>query len=281
MASLIERTARGEVWDMTMPEYLARTDHWSNTIIKEINRSPLHAKYAMENPKVASENMKLGTAFHVATLQPGRWDDEIIVLPLDFNAKRKADRDHRDRLQAENPHKTVITPEQEEKALVMAYNTRIHPQVKPLLKSGKPERSYFTTLYDIPVKCRVDWLPDDYKCIVELKSVVDARAGFFTHQIYNYRYFQAAAFYLRILQEVYNDDNYIDFIWIACENDGVHDVIVYGAQDETLDMGRFAFNNALEQLSECLALNQWNGYTRTARRIDLRGWMKKEEGYYD
>ena len=281
MGTLVKKTPRGEIWDLTMPEYIARDDYWSNSILKHMSRSASHMKYRMDNPKDPSEQMKLGTAYHVATLQPDKWDDEIIVLPLDFNARRKADRELRDSLQEEHPQKTIITAEQEEKARIMAYNTRTHPQAGELLSKGVAEQSYFTKLLDIPVKCRVDWMPEGFNSIVELKSVADARESFFHRQVYTLRYFQAAAFYLRIVQEVTGNYNMIDYVWIACENDEVHDLIVYGAMEETLDMGRVAFEKALEQLEECLALNQWHGYTRIARRLDLRGWMKKEEGYYD
>lgn len=281
MAALIKKTPTGEIWDMTMPEYIARSDHWSNSILKHMNRSPKHMKYQMDNPKDPSEQMKLGTAYHVATLQPDKWDDEIIVLPADFNARRKADRELREDLMEKHPEKTIITAEQEEKAQIMAYNTRTHPEARELLASGVAEQSYFTTLHDVPVKCRVDWMPEGYNAIVELKSVADAREGFFHRQVYTLRYFQAAAFYLRIVQEVTGNYNLIDYVWIACENDEVHDLIVYGAMEETLDMGRVAYEKALESLSECLALDQWGGYTRISRRLDLRGWMKKEEGYYE
>lgn len=281
MAERIKKTPMGEIWRMSQPEYRARDDHWSHSTIKHINRSPKHMKYEMENRKDPSEVMKLGTAYHVATLQPNEWDNEIIVLPLTFNARYKADRELKESLQEENPHKTIITAEQEEKAQIMAYNTRTHPQVQPLLAEGEAELSYFTTLHDIPVKCRVDWLPKNFKGIVDLKSVADAREPAFARQVYNLRYYQGAAFYLRILQGIYDDFNLIDFVWVACENDGVHDVIVHIPEEETLDAGRMAFQQALETLSECLALNQWHGYTRIARRLGLRGWMKKEVGYYD
>ena len=281
MATLILKTPTGEIWDMTMPEYLARTDHWSNSLLKHMSRSPRHMKYEKDNPIVPSDAMKLGTAYHVATLQPDRWDDEIIVLPADFNARRKADRELKEGLEEEHPEKTIITPEQEEKAQIMAYNTLTHPKAGALLSKGVAEQSYFAKLHDIPVKCRVDWMPEGYTSIVELKSVADAREGFFHRQVYNLRYFQAAAFYLRLVQEVTGNYNLIDYTWIACENDKTHDLIVYGAEEETLDMGRVAYERALEDLSECLALDQWLGYTRIARRLDLRGWMKKEEGYYD
>ena len=81
-ATMEERTTAIEVgWHegLTMEEYLA-IDAMSASGIEQLRKSPLHFRYYRDNPKPSTPAMELGTALHMALLEPLLFEGQYVTL---------------------------------------------------------------------------------------------------------------------------------------------------------------------------------------------------------
>jgi len=283
---LLKETEYGEIWDMSVDEYHA-TDPWSHSQLKLMNRSPMHMRYELDNPKPPSHEMDVGNGGHWSILEPDTFKDRVIALPPDFDARRAKDRQLRDALREEHPNKLVLTVEQIKHCWGMAAQVKEHlrtaesPILRDLLVEGRVEQSYFTTLLDLPVKARPDYLPNNLPLILDLKTTkTDARQPAFERQIANLYYHQSAAMQHDIVTKV-EGSGMLDFFWMVVEQEPPYGVEIYQADPESLTIGQVKYIYCIQRLQECLKTNYWPGYDHHIAQAGVPGWAKKKEGIYE
>ena len=149
-----------------------------------IARSPLHywARYLDPDrqPLEPTPAMRLGTALHTHVLERSRWDEEIAVAPQ-CDRRTKAGKEAFASFEANAAGKTVITCDDAEVVMAMGRSVMRHPGAAMLLGlPGKAETTHIWTdvATGLQCKCRPDWLTDDGRLLVDLKTTEDAGRGF-------------------------------------------------------------------------------------------------------
>ena len=166
----------------------------------------------------------------------------------------------------------------------MADAVREDPIAKTMLRAGNMEVSYFTDINGVKVKCRPDWTPTDYQCLVDLKFMAPrwASPAGFCDALQNFGYFRAAAFYMDIVSEVKGVDM-LDYFFVVCEKEEPFDVVVYSMDPRDKQIGRESYNALLSRLNHYRLENHWPGYfPDSIYEASMSKWSReKERSYHD
>jgi hypothetical protein len=244
------------------------------SLLKEMRRSPKHFQHARHSPK-QSAPMRLGTAAHVATLEPERYAKQFAVWDRRTEADAMAPRrgKHWDAFIFEHDGQTVITADEADLAQTIAAAVRSDPVAAPYLSAGEPEVVIEWLAYGRPCKGRADWLTTSAAgpTIVGLKTARDCRPFPFG--------VAAAKLGYHLQWAWYHDGYWMDrksrpqMVEIVVEPSPPHAVVVYSIPDDVIDQGRDEFEALVRQLDECEARNVWPGPAETEQILTLPSWV--------
>ena len=266
----------GLVLDVSNEDYhsgpgLSRSD------LVRLLQSPAHFKLGEEKEQTPA--MVLGQAFHTYTLQSELFDKKFVILPEDYDgrtAKGKA-------LKAEAGDKQTLKYGEWQDIKGMAEAIRAHPEIARLLMTGLPEVSgywYDLAYPEILLKCRVDWLNLSENIILDLKSSTEARSEFFTKHAFNFNYHLQAAFYLYVVSTI-TKTPHRDFYFAVVEKVKPYGVMLYKATEEFIQAGEIEVQKALAIYADCLAKDEWPGYSQEVEPLGLPNWKKKRQQIID
>jgi len=280
------------VHDIPEETYFA-LPHFSNSDLKNINRSPAHYWYdKYEKPADDPTPAQLiGKILHTAILEPEKFDQHFVVLPPDApkrptKAQRNAKKPNEasqlamqwwDAWEGANAHRTIIDAEKGTEFKRIADSIRAHPELKPFMKKGRAELSMLATdpETDLPVRCRPDWMcrVDKHLVVIDYKSAEDARPGPFSRNAYNYGYFQQAAFYLDVITWAYGQRPDI-FLFAAFEKTPPYAVKLYEVTPEAIIRAGEGYRSALHIAKACLESTEWPSYPTDIEPIEYPKWAK-------
>jgi hypothetical protein len=238
------------------------------TSLKELKRSAKHYQYRLANPK-AADHLTLGTAAHCAVLEPERFEQQFAIWTRRGPSGKLCPRNgqHWDKFNWENEGKTLITEDDQVKALAMAAAVHNDPLASRYLETGEPEVSMQWTLMSesllrkpIEIQCRgrVDWLTvvDGEPHLIGLKTSTDCRPFLFGNQAARLGYHLQWAFYL---------DGYKAITGKTPIEP--HDVVVNHITEDVLLQGRSEYEVLLRQLIDCQSRNEWLGVASGLEQI--------------
>ena len=253
----------------------------SKSHLDKIARSPLHYWARYVDPKrVTPEptpSMRLGSAFHTHTLELSKWDDEWAVAPAGIDRRTKAGKETWAQFQAIAQDKQVLTAEEGEKVQHMGRAVWKHPAAAMLLTmNGEPETTHMwrDAATGLQCKCRPDWLSDDGKIAIDLKSTRDASPRGFRQSVMAYRYGVQAAWYSHGIEQA-TGIRPDAFIFIAVETEAPYGVGVYAADEELIEHGWKQCQRDLQKLADCREADQWPSYSDAIETLTLPDWAKK------
>ncbi|MEN9806177.1 MAG: hypothetical protein RL756_685 [Pseudomonadota bacterium] len=256
--------------DYGMPhaEYLA-VPAMSASGIKRFIRSPAHFKAGSAG--IDASAAAVGTATHMAVLEPARFDAEVVVSPK-FDKRSKAGKAEAEAWAAAHAGRLVIDEETFDAVRRMADAVRAHPAASALLQSGVPEVSMMWADADTGVACksRADWLRPD-GLIVDLKTARDASPGGFARAIGQYGYALQAAWYLAGARVVLREEP-AGFVFVAVEKDPPHAVGVYALDAASVDAAADRIAGALVRLLDCQRSGHWPAYSSLVETITAPAW---------
>ena len=241
--------------------------------LKAFARSPLHYWAAHEAPDrptpEPTDAMQLGTALHLAVLEPQLWSQEVAVRPA-IDRRTKAGKQAAEEFEAEHAGKLILSEDDAARVQAMATAIHAHQAAHFLLEQeGHREASYTWTdpTYGIPCKTRPDWHSADRSLIVDLKTTLDCCRKEFTRSIAKYGYHLQASWNTQALGAE-------QFLIIAVESARPYAVAVYPIAAEALAAGARRIDRALEALAQCRATGVWPGPEGSliAEPINLPGW---------
>jgi hypothetical protein len=99
--------------------------NWST--LKELRKSPLHYKYALDFSQKETPSLLLGRAVHAAILEPENWLGAFAVRPEGIDRRTKIGKEDFAKFEAENQGKTVLTAEANKTAWTIGTCVREHP----------------------------------------------------------------------------------------------------------------------------------------------------------
>jgi exodeoxyribonuclease VIII len=151
-----------------------------------------------------------------------------------------------------------------------------HPAAAMLLGlPGKAETTHMWTdaATGLQCKCRPDWLTDDGRIMVDVKTTENASPREFARSIAQWRYHVQAAWYLDGIEQA-TGTRPEQFLFICVEKKAPFACAVYAADAEMIAAGAQTVARDLEVLATCKAADAWPGYSDQIEPISLPAWMR-------
>jgi len=265
--------------DLSNEEYHAHPAT-SKSSLDLISRSPLHYWSRYLDPKrIASEPtaaMLLGTAVHTHVLELDAWDSRYVAAPAAIDRRTKAGKEQWETFRKEAGGRDIISRDDHELVHAMGLAVSRHRAAAWLLHGlpGKAETTHmwFDKETGIQCKCRPDWLSDDGKTIVDLKTTEDASKKEFQRSIAKWGYHRQASWYLDGVEQS-TGTRPEQFIFVCVEKKAPYAVAVYVADPLMIESGAKETCAALRKLAECKASDKWPSYSDEVELISLPPWM--------
>lgn len=255
--------------------------------------SPHHMMYDRLHPEPMPEfpptakgaALDIGTAWHIACLQPDEYAQQIVDLPaLDF--RKKSDLEWFAAEKEKRKGKTLLRQDSAEIVHSMADAFRKDATAKSLLDvSGRVELSVVwitktATGRDIKVKIRIDKLCDGRDggpvLLVDLKSSNDASRKGFQRQIFDCRYHWQAGLYVAICKECELLPSPEGFVFAVQEKNRDFPVACYGLDDTSIERGEYEVRKALDVYLDCELSGIWPSYAKNIQSISLPAYAFSE-----
>lgn len=233
--------------------------NWSK--LRLLEKSPAHFKHGFGDE---SDSLKLGTAIHMAILEPERFESTYVVFPGKVRRGKQWEEFEREQTRA---GKLVVSATEYGKALATRNAVHRNKRAMAYLSGGQPEVTLEWEIagdgFRFECKGRADYIGD---AIVDLKSTQCASPRAFAASAAKYGYFGQAAWYsdgaaLALKQRK-------PFVIIAVESNAPHVVTVFRVPEAAIEHGRQQYSRLLGTLDYCQKRNFWGGYTE-AEEIDL------------
>lgn len=239
--------------------------------LKEMRRSPLHYRHAVEIGFDDSDAFRLGRASHTAVFEPERFALDYAV----FRGERRSGKDW-EAFKDAHPGQTILRVDDYLTAIAIRDAVRNHPVAKKYLDSGIAERSIVWRDGDTDLLCkgRVDWHNDFHPALVDLKTTRDGDDRMFSSAAARYGYHLQLAFYADGLKTLTGRDCRV--IMIVVEKDAPHDVVVYRIDVDVLHAGREEYRELLKRVRGCRDGNIWPGRHTEEQSFELPPWMTRE-----
>lgn len=245
--------------------------------LKEIKRSPQHYKHALTHPR-ETPAMTLGTATHVAVLEPERYATQYAVWGSRASAGSMSPRRgqawevfaelHKDR--------DIITANEDSEARAIAAAVRADPRAAALLQTGVAEATLQWTLPDElgsrPARGRVDWITnlDGRSCLVGLKTARDCRHFIFASAAAKLEYPCQWAYYFDGYAAITGEVPLVREIVV--ESSPPYACAVYRIEDDLILEGRDRYWEMVKTLSECERTDTWPGPMPNEETLTMPSW---------
>lgn len=213
-------------------------------------------RYLLDGPKFTeTPAMKLGTAIHVAMLEPELWDDLYYEMPFIENGRTKEGIALKKKSLEEADGKIMLKHEEHQK--VKAIMAEYHKQTKmsKLARhycSGDVELSHYMDYGGVGVRVRPDVLNLEKGFIADVKSCQNSNPRIFKRDALNRNYHVQAAFYMDMISMFY-DTEITEFRFIACMTNPPYTVNVIALSKHYIEEGRLMYG---------AALSDWKDYVK-------------------
>ena len=262
--------------NLPFPAYLA-LPHWSQSSIKAMRQSPAHALHARDyGMKTATEAMLLGSALHVAFLEPELLLTKVVLW--DKGTRKKGVKKDGGAIAGTmnsdgiswndfshiHEDKIILTAGLYNSLIGMIRSMRAHPFVREW--SGKIEAVEVSAIGDVfglTVKGRADALTDDP--LIDIKKVRSADPRAIANAVIEYGYDIQAHVY----HTLFNRSRHV---LLCVEDTEPFDVVPYELSPAFLGRGARETQRFIEQIHECEASGVWTGRSAVAVELDPPSW---------
>lgn len=259
---------------------------WSainSSTLRRFARSALHGRYAMLNPKEASEAQEFGTAVHKAILEPDIFRKAFQPMPYFGKRQSSKVRDEEDAFRAAHPDITFLPEAEFAHCMAIRDAVWAHPTAAEILKAqGANELSavWKDAETGLPCKGRQDKFCNlgSWPTVMDLKSAEDASKLGFSKSIDKFGYAEQAAFYLDGFHTLAPfPEGERRYVFIVAEKEPPYAVAVYELDPTAIEVGRKRYRANLRTYAGCLEAGTWPGYGDGMDLISLPPWSMKSE----
>ena len=245
---------------------LSRSTAWSL-----LTTCPQKVRYDMTHRKESSPALVIGSAFHAATLEPGKFDDEFAVKPSEIDGKSSRTDHYKETfkmMQKNEPNKSWLAPSDYDLVMDMAASALDHP----ILRTNMAERDTIiegTGYFECGAKCKVR--PDLYNpgagVVIDLKSTQDASEKGFAKSVRQFGYTFQACWYMHALRLIGEKPK--QFIFLAVEKSAPHLTAAYTLSATDIDKQMANMEKACKLWATCESSGVWPSYTDDVTTLDL------------
>ena len=250
----------------------------SKSHLDQVARSPLHywAAYLdpARQPREATAAMAIGSALHTHVLELDQWDARYVTAPDGIDRRTKMGKAEWEVFTTASTGRTVLTKADADLVMRMGRAVFGHPAAAMLLAlPGKAETTHMWTdaATGLQCKCRPDWLTDDGRIMVDVKTTENASPREFARSIAQWRYHVQASWYLDGVEQS-TGTRPEQFLFVCVEKKSFV-CAVYAADAEMIAAGAKTAARDLEVLATCKAADAWPGYSDQIEPISLPAWM--------
>lgn len=256
--------------NMPMPEYQARTDFLSKSMLSCLLRNPAeyHARYvALDYVPEEKDHLNVGKALHTLIAEPHKWNLEYYVL--DKSIKRDARHKAYQAALEEAGSRIVLTHSQNEAVMRMADGVSMNSEACKLMQGNTVnEASIFYEHEGRRFRCRPDILHPEGKYVVDIKTANTLEPKLWTSSAFSFSYMLSVAITLHGIRQAFSFAN-PEYYFVAVESGAPHFCRVFstldapeGQQMSYYDVGKIALERALEKLETCSSEGVWPVYDR-------------------
>ncbi len=252
---------------MKFSEYAAAPGCNFSTL-KHMAKSPLHYKFALENPPEVTPAMLLGRATHTAVFEPDRFQLEYAV----WTGSRRTNAYKEFAKECEGQGRSVLREDEYETTLAIRDTVRSIPAVAKLLEKGRPEISLFWRNPPTGLECkgRPDWIAKN--AILDLKTTVNIDEGWFAQQAWKMGYFHQAAMYQEGFSVSSGKGVLLPFGIIAVERKPPHACRLYWLDEDSLEKAWAEYVTWIEKVLDCTTSDNWPGPEPVEERLLAPAW---------
>lgn len=261
--------------------------------IKNMRGTASKCKWEMDHPKVMTPAMILGSALHIATLEPARFESMFhICPPCDRRTKEGKEFYAEEERKAEGKIMIRRGGEEKDKAAmgevesVQGMARAIHASEKAsALINGMGQNEVCLLWKDeetgLMCKARCDRIVTEFDhwgwgkipVIIELKSCRNADDYWFGKDCKNRGYDTQAASYCHGYYKI--TGRRPAHVIIAVENTPPHDMQPHMLDDKDMQTGLLQYRNLLTRYAECLKSGNWLGYPDKINTLALPAWVNE------
>lgn len=273
------KKAKKTATKMTEREYrehpaISRSELW------RIHESPEKFRFFRDNPPAPTPSLLFGQVVHKLLLEPETFDRDFVVAPAGIDRRTSVGKEVYAAFASAVNGRTVVAPDDYQKAAMMAKKALEHPLVRTLL-DGQKETPFFWTDPDTgeACKCRVDCLTtlDSGPVIVDYKTAQSAKTGPFIRSFWQYGYHLQVAMYSTGVMTALGLATMPDFIFIAQEKFPPYAVNVLTVPNEVMVAGYDTFREFIGIYHQCKETGYWysyNGAFDELNEITIPGWVQ-------
>lgn len=215
----------------------------SSSFLKTCLKGPIAVKWEMENPRVNTRSLQLGSLVHEKLLQPELFKAKYVFIDKPGRVNSKAYKEAIDKATAENPGMAILFTE--ELLKIEAITKNVPEDIIERLDNSQTESSLFLTIGDRPHKCRFDAINHRARVIYDLKTT--SKFDSFRRDMRKYKYDLQAFTYLLMSGKQWDQD--YDYIWLVAETVPPYRFDWFRAED-CLAEGENHYDTALVKLKE-------------------------------
>lgn len=232
----------------------------SQSDLKEILKSPKHFYHkkfvSKEEPTFA---MRLGSAVHMAVLEPDEFNKKYICTDLDKRTKAFKDAAY---------NKIALSRDESETVLGIKSALSQSEEINNLLKDAHIEHALFWKENGIDCRAKFDAVSDKHKLVIDLKTTESAYWNDFRQSIIKYQYDFQCAFYSKGLSVIGKP---YDFLFIAVEKKPPYEFSLIKISQDDLITASQIVDGCISTVKICMEKNTWPGYPRMISTISLTG----------
>ena len=223
---------------------------------------------------VNANHFDIGTALHLAVLEAEEFEERTVVHGFDDYRKKEAQliRDV-----AWDEDKTPLKPS--ELAVVNGMRDAIlsHPVACDLLQNGEPERSIVWQWDGLPCKARPDYLSDDRRNVLDLKTTTTVNPRVVARKAFNEGWHLRAAWYTAAVASINAGVLPDHYLFVVAETKAPHLVEIFELDERALLLGDRLIQKELPRAAECLRTGVWPSYGNgEITKLVLPSWQMAE-----
>lgn len=236
------------------------------------DRTPAHLRAAIDNPPAPTEAQVIGTATHVAVLEPDLFPGLYVRAPK-FDRRTTKGKTAAEAFEAENTDRVALAGDAYDLCIALRDAVQAHSLARSLIQeaAGRELSLVWDDLYTgAACKARLDGLARSIGAIVDLKTTTDASPREYTRSLHKWGYHRQAAFYLDGAAVL--DIDCTDFAQVVVEKSPPYGVVVYRIDEAAIEAGRRQLRRLIRTYSDCLDSGVWPAYSETIQPITLPPW---------
>lgn len=265
----VDSSFENKVLEISSEEYHLRSDCVHSSSLKNILKSAHAFKFFLENGKVDTPSLRIGTIAHGAILEGQDFLNKYVVQPVFVGLTKEGKEttsmnalavkeQHREWLSSLPQGAKIMTQVEHDKLMFMLDSLINHKFIFELLKNGIPEykKQWRDPVTGLACISSDDFVSFDFDVWIDVKTTTDCEWENFRRSVEKYGYDFQAAFYARGIKEVHNKD-FKDKLWISIENQPPYNCRIHYVSPYYLDAGESLVRKAMNDLSHAIKHDQW------------------------